>query len=459
MQLPLDRALAAANAPTVKIAYIMSRFPKLTETFVLYEILAMEALGIAVEVYPLLRERQTVAHPEVDDWLRRARFEPFVSLSILQAHAYFLRREPAKYCKVLMEVLRKTWGSFNFFVGAVGILPKTVRFAYEMQRSGVSHIHAHFATHPALAALIVHRLTGIPFSFTAHGSDLHVDRRMLDVKVAAAAFAVTVSSYNKEVMVGECGEQAREKIRVVHCGIDPEVFAPAPFRRVAGPLQIICVASFEEVKGHRYLINACARLRDSGVDFRCHLIGDGPLGNAIRRWIAQARLADRVRVHGAHPRPAVAQMLGQADVAVLASYPTKEGKREGIPVALMEAMASGLPVVSTSISGIPELVESGRTGYLVPPRDAAALADCLMLLATDEPLRQRMGAAGRRKVLDEFDIRVNTARLLELFLAGPAVHSPQDAGGGAPAEGAHTRAEPPGKSLPTSPELATHALR
>ena len=186
-----------APRPGVRVAYIMSRFPKITETFVFYEILTMDSMGIAVDVYPLLRERQPVAHPEVQAWVRRARFQPFISLPILRAHAHFLRRAPARYGKVLYEVLRQTWGSPNFFVGALGIFPKAVRFAFEMQARGTTHVHAHFATHPAVAALIVHRLTGIPFSFTAHGSDLHVDRRMLDIKVAASAFAVTVSTYNK----------------------------------------------------------------------------------------------------------------------------------------------------------------------------------------------------------------------------------------------------------------------
>lgn len=407
------RPIAPSEA---RIAYIMSRFPKISETFVFYEILTMESMGIAVDVYPLLRERQPVAHPEVEGWVKRAHFQPFISLAILRAHAHFLRRQPARYVKVLYEVLRHTWGSANFFIGAVGIFPKAVRFAYEMQARGTTHVHAHFATHPAVAALIAHRLTGVPFSFTAHGSDLHVDRRMLDVKVAASAFAVTISEYNKEVMIGKCGEQARRKIHIVHCGVDPDVFVPAERKDSRRPFQIICVASLEEVKGHRYLIEACGLLRDRGVDFRCHLVGDGPMRNDVVRWIAQAHLEEHVQVHGSMARPAVARLLSSSDAAVLASHPTKDGKREGIPVALMEAMASGLPVVATAISGIPELVESEQGGYLVPPRDAVALADRLQTLGADGRLRQQMGAAGRERVLEEFNIYQNTRRLLDLFL-------------------------------------------
>lgn len=407
---------SAMVRPPARIAYVMSRFPKITETFVFYEILAMDAMGLAVDVYPLLRERQQVSHPEAETWVKRARFQPFISLSILRAHAHFLRRAPGRYARVLWDVLRQTWGSRNFFIGAIGIFPKAVRFAYEMKQRRTTHIHAHFATHPTVAAFIAHRLTGLPFSFTAHGSDLHVDRRMLDIKVQASAFAVTISAYNKEVMVRTCGEHARSKIRIVHCGVDPSVFSPARRRPPGGPFEIACVASFEEVKGHRYLVAACRLLRERGVEFRCHLIGDGPLRQEVVRWIREAVLESSVVLHGSMARPDVARMLGSVDAAVLASYPTKEGKREGIPVALMEAMASGLPVVSTAISGIPELVESEVTGYLVPPCDAVALADALQALAADGDLRARMGAAGRQKVVQEFDIHANTRRLLDLFV-------------------------------------------
>lgn len=426
-----DQDAPRRAARTPHMAYVMSRFPKLTETFVLYEILALEALGIPVEVYPLLRERQPVAHPEAEAWLRRARFQPFLSPDILRANAYFFRRDPGRYLRMVRDVLRHTWGSPNFFMGAIGILPKMVRVAREMEQRGITHVHAHFATHPALAALIVHRLTGIPYSFTAHGSDLHVDRRMLDVKVAESAFAITISAFNKEVMVAACGERLRDRIHVVRCGVDTAVFRPVPRRGTPPPLRIVCVASFEEVKGHRYLIEACRLLRDRGVAFRCDLVGTGPLRRDVMRRIADARLQHHVLLRGGMPRPDVARLVAEAHVAVLASVPTREGKREGIPVALMEAMACGLPVVATAISGIPELVESGRSGYLVPPRRADLLADRLQELAQDPELRASLGATGRQKALAEYDIRRNTRQLLDLFLGfrspasgPPRIHLP-----------------------------------
>jgi glycosyltransferase involved in cell wall biosynthesis len=292
-----------------------------------------------------------------------------------------------------------------------------------MKRANVTHVHAHFATHPALAGLIIYRLTGIPFSFTAHGSDLHVERRMLDKKVAAAAFAVTISSYNKALIIQECEEEMGDKIHVIHCGIDPTVFVPRPKHRIDGLFHILCIGSFEEVKGHTYLIEACRILRERGVDFRCHLVGAGPRRRLLETQVKQAALQHHVQFHGGLPRTQVAAMLQSSDVAVLASVPTRSGKREGIPVSLMEAMASGVPVVSSDMASIPELVESGRSGLLVPPRDAAALAAALQTLRDDETLRSQLGQAGRTKILQEFNLYKNVVTLLRLCQQ-ECLHSP-----------------------------------
>ena len=356
-------------------------------------------------------------HPETASILPRVHFHPFLSLPILYAQWYFFRRRPFEYLKLWYDVLRWTWGSTNFFVGALGIFPKAVRFAYEMQRLRISRIHAHFCSHPAVAALIIHRLTGIPYSFTAHGTDLHVERRMLDKKVGSAAFAVAISEFNKEMMVQECGELARKKIHVIHCGVDVTAFTPSSSRNGKRPFQTLCVASLEKVKGHKYLVEACQLLRDKGLEFVCHFVGDGRLRHKVEAQIERARLKDHIRVHGSRPRPMVIQIMSEADVAVIASTPIRCGQCEGIPVTLMEAMASGLPVVATAITGIPELVDSGRNGFLVPPGDPMALAEALQTLARDRELRDRMGKAGRDKVVREFDLQKNAQRLLTLFLS------------------------------------------
>jgi colanic acid/amylovoran biosynthesis glycosyltransferase len=406
-----------------RVAYIMSRFPKLSETFVLNEMAAAEALGADVAVYPLLRERPTVQHAEADAWTRRAHHYRVFSPLNVTAIMWFLCRRPAVLLSVLVEVLRGTAGSLKFRAGAAVMFPKAVRFAFEMQRAGIQHVHAHFATHPALVGFVVHRLTGIPFSFTAHGSDLHVDRCMLAEKVRAAAFAVAVSQYNRDVMIRECGPGAAGKIHVVHCGVDLSTFAPSRPGPPSGHFTIVCVASLVQVKGHRFLVDACHILRQRGVAFGCEVIGDGPLRKSLERLIADRQLEAHVILMGGLPRDQVAARLSVADAAVLASHPTADGRKEGIPVALMEAMASGLPCVATAISGIPELVEDEVSGLLVPSGNAVRLADALERLAGDPVLRQKLGAAARKKIEEEFELRSNTARLLAL------VNSHQPGGG------------------------------
>lgn len=409
-------ASLGAEPPTgpPRVAYVMSRFPKITETFILFEMRAMEEAGAALELFPLLHHRKGARHPEALAYEQRAHFAPCLSVAVVGANIRRMIKDPAGYARLWWRMLRGTAGSLNFMGGAIAFLPKVVLFAERMEALGIEHVHAHFANHPALAALAVHHLTGIPFSFTAHGSDLHVDRRMLTEKVENAAFVVAVSRYNRELIVEECGEQVRGKVRVIHCGADPTVFdGERPSERAEGSdLRIACVASFEEVKGHRYLLAACRVLRDRGVRVRCDLVGDGPLRESVKNLVQELRLEDDVILHGAVPRADVKRVLDGADVAVLASSPTRSGKREGIPVALMEAMACGLPVVASGVSGIPELVEHERSGLLVPPGDPRSLAHALERLARDPDARCRMGATGRRKILEQFDLTQGAHLLL-----------------------------------------------
>lgn len=413
---------AARSAPAGRrVAYLMSRFPKLSETFVLQEILAVEREGVRVELFPLLRQREGVVHPEARPLVERATYLPFISLGIARSNLHFLLRAPGTYLRALGDLLAGTAPSLNFFVGALGIFPKVVHAARLMQARGVEHVHCHFANHPAAAGFLIHRLTGIPFSFTAHGSDLHVDRTMLRRKVEEAAFVVAISEFNRQVILDECGHDLAQKVVVVHCGIDPERFAPST-RPASGAhgLSIVCVGTLHEVKGQRYLIEACAELIEAGLDVRCELIGSGPDRRCLERLIAERGLGERVRLTGPLTGAEVAQRLRGADVLAAPSVPTHRGKREGIPVVLIEALASGLAVVASRISGIPELVVDGETGLLVPPGDSRALAAALALLAREPGLRRRLGEAGRRKVLAEFDARRSARTLSALFAAGAA---------------------------------------
>ena len=418
---PPRSTTATSGRPAGKVAYLVSRFPKITETFILFELLALERQGARVELYPLQRERASVAHPEAEPLVRRAHFTPWLSPAMLAAHARSFLRSPGAYLSTLWTLLRANAGSPRYLAGAVAFFPKAVELARRMERDGVTHVHAHFASHPAAIAYVINRLTGIPFSFTAHGSDLHRDRHMLREKVEAADAVVAISEYNRRIILAECGDGCADKVRVVHCGIDTREFTPrtgmTPFDRGEGPLQIACVGTLHEVKGQRHLLDACALLRDRGLDFVCHLVGDGPDRGRLQRQAREAGLSERVRFHGRRTSGEVRELLRRTDVLAAPSVPTRCGRREGIPVVLMEALGSGVPVVASELSGIPELVDHERTGLLTAPGDASAVADALARLYHDAPLRRELAAAGRRKVEAEFNLTSSAAMLAELFFA------------------------------------------
>ncbi|MBN1565448.1 MAG: glycosyltransferase family 4 protein [Anaerolineae bacterium] len=409
-----------------KVAYMMSRFPKITETFVLYEMIAVEKAGVDIEIYPLMREHTTVMHPEAPPLVARAHFLPFISLDIVRSNLQFMLRKPRAYWGTLLTALRATWGSRRYFVGILAFFPKTVHMARLMADDGITHIHAHFASHPTAAAYIIHHLTGIPYSFTAHGSDLHREKRMLCEKLNAARFAVTISQYNYETMITTCGAHMVDRLMIIHCGVDTNAFAPEPTTNEASAathsaasddtsLNIACIGTLHEVKGQSYLIEACQRLHERGIPFECHLIGDGEDRAMLETKVAQANMTDQVTFHGYLTHDGVTRLVKQADVVVTPSVPSNDGRREGIPVATMEAMACGVPVVASRLSGIPELVDDGETGILVEPRDVTGIADALQQLAQDEPRRQRLGYAGRAKIMREFSLSANAETLARLF--------------------------------------------
>ena len=421
-------SVASGSDRPLRIGYVMSRFPKLTETFILAELEAMDRAGVQVELHPLLRQTGEPVQPAAKRWIERAHYLPFLSLPILGSQWRFLadRRRRRRYVRALLDMLAGTWRSPNFLLGGIGIFPKVAHMSLQMVDEGVEHVHCHFANHPALAGWLIHRLVGIPYSFTAHGSDLHVDRTMLPAKVAEAAFVVTISRDNQALIESTAGPADIGKVDVIHCGVDPASFRPAERGR-GGPLRVVAVGTLHEVKGQVHLIDACKSLVDRGVDVTCRFIGDGPDRNALAARIEEAGLDGRVKLVGRLTSDAVAAELADADVLVAPSVPTRGGKREGIPVVLMEAMAAGLPVVASRLSGIPELVTDDVDGLLVPPGDPAALADALQRLASDPALRARLGSEGRATVVRDFDVDRNAAALAARFAASAGRPDPERA--------------------------------
>jgi glycosyltransferase involved in cell wall biosynthesis len=349
---------------SLRVAYVVNVFPKLSETFIAHELAELRRRGIELRVFPLRPAVEELRHGFITE----------ASLETLTC------RDPA-------------------------------RLESELDAFGPRLLHAHFATEPADAARQWSRRLGVPFTFTAHGYDI---RRKpppdFAARAAAARALVTVSEANRRHIVETFGVPERH-IRVIPCGVDTDRFAPpsgVAAKSVAAPV-LLCVARHAKVKNIGLLLEACALLRDRGVAFQCILIGDGVLRAELEARHAALNLQGRVRFAGAQEQERVRVAWQGADLAVLTS------ENEGMPVSLMEAAACGVPAVAPAVGGIPELVEDGVTGVLVRAGGATEFTDALQHLLEDPDQRARMGIAARRRAVEHFSLARQVDALLALW--------------------------------------------
>ena len=395
------------------VAYVVSRFPLLTETFVLNEILALRAQGWSVELFAMRHERQTVAHAPARQLESSVRYaSPHLALA---ADLRLVSKHPRVFADLVRTTVAGNVSSLRFLARTLLILPCAVAWAEQMRMLRVGHVHAHFGSYPAFVALIAAQLQGIGFSFTVHAHDLFADNVMLAEKVHRASFVVTISEFNRSRLAELVCPDDLQRVRVIHCGVDTKLFEFAARHAIGNRHVVLSVAALREYKGLDNLIEACRLLRMStpGESFVCQIVGEGPRRAALEQQIRASGLQGYVRLLGALAQDRVRELLAHADTFVLPSVVARTRYMDGIPVALMEAMASGRAVVSTTTAGIPELVEDGVSGLLVPPGDAQALAAAMRTLLTDPARAEELGRNGRDKVRREFDLRLCVAQLLE----------------------------------------------
>lgn len=283
----------------------------------------------------------------------------------------------------------------------------------------VEHLHAHFATWAAATADRLAAELGVPFSFTAHAHDIYhrdVDRAALAARLERAAFAVTVSEANRAFLDEVLAAHGRRgNVVRLYNGVDLSRLRATERRPVAG--RIVSVGRLVPKKGLTHLVEACLLLRAAGRGFECVVVGDGEERGALERQIAAADLRAEVTLAGARSHRDTLDLLGSAEVCALPCVVAPDGDRDGLPTVLLEALALGVPVVSTAVSGVPEIVDDGESGLVVPPADPAALAAALERVLGSPSLRARLAAAGRVRAEREFDLRANVASLRELFAA------------------------------------------
>jgi glycosyltransferase involved in cell wall biosynthesis len=320
---------------------------------------------------------------------------------------------PGPVSATFLQVTRRLWRHPLDLAKSLEALGRGLEQLEWIERFDPDVIHAHWATFPSTVAWMLSRALDKPFGFTCHAHDIFVNDHLLREKIESAKVAVTISRYNVEYLAEKATPKAREKLNIVHCGVD---LTTIPFRADGRePGQIMAVGRLDPIKGFDVLIDALGELAQNGRRVRARIIGEGPLEATMKASIARYGLSDMVEMTGALPQPEVRKSLYASSIFALPSVVTPAGDRDGIPVSLMEAMAAGTPSVSTRVSGIPELIGHEREGLLVPERDPKALAAALARLLDDPALGARLAQAARVKVESEFDAAKEARKLLDLF--------------------------------------------
>ncbi len=398
--------------PTPRVGYVVKRYPRFSETFIVNEILAHEAAGLPVDIFSLYPPNDT-------------HFQD--TLSLVKAPVTYLTAEGVRALDFwsaiegAANVVPAIWQSLEAARGQEArIVYQAARLAAAVRQRGITHLHAHFATMPAQVARLAARWAGITFSITAHAKDIYHDSVTTDALRALlrdASGVVTVSDYNARYLVETIGVDASQLHRIYN-GLDLDRFDVA-LRSDRRPT-ILAVGRFVPKKGFDVLLDACALLVRDGARFTCRLVGGGSEEGSLRARATALGLEQVVQFDGPLPQREVMAALREATVFAAPCVVAEDGDRDGLPTVLVEAMALGTPCVATDVVGIPELVRHRETGLLVPPQDAPALAVALRALLEGPALRLQLATDARALIEAAFDVRRNAALVRALFQAAPA---------------------------------------
>lgn len=398
-------------------AYVISGFPRLSETFILHEMLELERQGLALIIFPLKPGQDQARHGEFK--LLHAplvyvpvRFSLHMLRFSLGAMRLFLTKDRARFMRLALRFLSTGKKERDFT-----LLKSFLRWlwlARQLHERKLANLHAHFAHDPATIAYWCAQLLGVPYSFTAHAKDIYCySQEWLKEKIHHARFVVTCTDYNRSYL-----QNVSQNGTPIHClyhGLSTEKFQPHSLLHPEKPL-VLAVGRLVEKKGFSVLLEACALLRKRGLSFACEIIGEGPLRAQLHAQITRLQLHETVRLRGAMTHPQLLARYQAAAMLVTPSYITANGDRDGIPNVILEAMAMSLPVVATNVSGIPEAVDH-QTGILVEEKNPRALAEAMEKLLVEPSLAMQLGEAARRKVQTHFDLNVNVRMMKELLLS------------------------------------------
>ncbi|HZV74517.1 MAG TPA: glycosyltransferase family 4 protein [Conexibacter sp.] len=389
----------------MKVAYVCNRYPAISNTFILREVRALRRRGVDVHTFTVRRpgREHILSQADREEDASTYGILPLAPWSMLRAHLSGLLRQPHRYLATLALAWRLSRPGLRGRLWQLFYFAESVLIWHECRRRGIRHIHAHFTHVASDDALLASHLGRWTWSFTTHGGLelFDISRTRLAEKARRADAVVCVSDFGRSQVMAHVEEDHWDKIHVVRCGIEPAAFSRDGEISRNGDgarIEVLCVARLVQLKGHAVLLNALAMLHAAGVPVHATLLGDGPSRRALERLAEQLELGELVTFAGAVGQDEIASWYAAADVFCLPSF------AEGLPVVLMEAMAMGLPVVASRITGVPELVEHDRSGLLVTPGRADELAAALARLAAEPELRERLGRRARETVLERYDV-------------------------------------------------------
>ena len=398
----------------MRIGYFTNQNPAVSHTFIRREMRALEALGESVIRYALWTADENILDPE--DKMEQQQTKYILKAGVAEFLRCVVRgviKHPGRIVRAVQLAMKIGWRSERGMLRHFAYVIEAIVLADWCQRDDVQHIHAHFGTNSAAIAMLASQLSGIAYSFTAHGSEEFEKAPLLslDVKVRNAAFVVAVSSFGRSQLMRWLPANQWEKIALVHCGLDQRFLNIEPSLPPQAP-RLVCVGRLGEHKGQLLLVAAARRLHDAGIKYTIVLVGDGPMRPLIEEAIRQNKLADYISITGWVTGDQVQAEIIGSRALVLPSF------SENMPIVIMEALALGRPVISTYVAGIPELVQAGKSGWLVPASDEVALAQAMneALTASVDRLAT-MGLAGRAYVSEHHDALKEAAKLQELFQA------------------------------------------
>ena len=429
-----------------RIAYLFPLFPVINQTFTLAEVVWLKERGFDIRLYSLLsRVDRELQQAEARALIDQTHYCPgYASWSLWGPFARALRSDPVGVARLFAAVLAawkrpvptrrggdapgpETFGledwldvlyrgnKWFYLLKSWLMVPHAIYLSNVFRRDGIPHVHCHWATYPATVGMLIHQWCGLPFSVTAHAYDIHMMPWMLPAKLETSDFFVTCADYNRRYLASMCSAETARRIVLNYHGTNLQRFQPGP-RRPGDDFRIVSVGWFKEYKGFHFVVEAVARLVAQGVNARLHLAGDGPQRGYLVEQARRLGIADRVEFHGYLDHDRLISLYRDCDAFAMGSIEmTNFGRQDVIPNVIAEAMAVGLPVVSTRMGGISELVEDGVSGIMVPQRDPGALCEALASIAGDPALAARLRGAALARVADIWDRNRNLVALAREF--------------------------------------------